>query len=400
MSGTNVPSDPVGRRMADIEQEIADCIGAIYEAATADSGWFEVGLKLSCLLDAPAVSLNTAAAISGYHNLLMPHDEEESRCLKHYEALNPYAAQAKTDYKNNRSIHIGTARIGDEIVPESIFISSEYYNDFANTHGRRYMIGGILGIDSVMPIAFFRPVGHHRFDTQDKRLLNILLPHFQRALEMRHRLGNERQLAQSREAALETLQSGIAIVDSELRVHFLNQAAQHFLNAADAPLATICSGPHGRGIYLTALSRREMEQLRQLVRNAASGGPGGAMRACGDGADPCALIISPLPQSLAPVSGGSGVVAGMALIFLQPLPAASTPPVGLLRNIFELSPAEAEVAAALSGGTNAEEVACERGVSLATVRSQIRSILAKSDCGNLRDFERIMAKFALITPTI
>lgn len=384
--------------MADIGQNLADCVGAIYESAVDDSRWCEVGLKLSRLFDAPTISLNIAAAGTGYRNLLMPHDEGQSLRLDYYQARNPYAAQAKADFKNNRSLHIGTARVGEEIVPEKVFLASEFYNDFARIDGRRYMIGGILGVDSVLPIALFRPSDHRRFDAEDSRLLNILLPHFQRALEMRARLGGERRLAQASEAALETLEAGIAIIDSEMRVHFLNGAARQFLNAADAPLATICSGPQGRGTYLTALSRREMEQLRRLVNIAAHGGPGGGMRASGDGADACALMVSPLPQSLAPAPGNSAVAEGMALIFLQPLRAAAAPPAEFLRDIFELSMAEAEVAAALSGGTNAEEVALQRGVSLATVRSQVRSILAKSESGNLRDFERIMAKFAIVKP--
>jgi hypothetical protein len=43
-------------------------------------------------------------------------------------------------------------------------------------------------------------------------------------------------------------------------------------------------------------------------------------------------------------------------------------------------------------------VAHQRKVSLATVRSQIRSILGKSATENLRDFERSMASLAVMTP--
>ena len=54
------------------------------------------------------------------------------------------------------------------------------------------------------------------------------------------------------------------------------------------------------------------------------------------------------------------------------------------------------MAVALSGGATAEDVARQRGLSLMTVRSQIRSILGKSEAENLRDFERSMATLAAL----
>ena len=70
----------------------------------------------------------------------------------------------------------------------------------------------------------------------------------------------------------------------------------------------------------------------------------------------------------------------------------------MLCEMFGLSLAEAEVAVALTGGASAEDVARGRGVPLMTVRSQIRSILGKSEAENLRDFERAMASLGAPVP--
>jgi DNA-binding CsgD family transcriptional regulator len=75
-----------------------------------------------------------------------------------------------------------------------------------------------------------------------------------------------------------------------------------------------------------------------------------------------------------------------------------SPSPGLLCDLFGLTKAEAEVAVALSDGGTAEDVARRRGVSLETVRSQIRSILGKSESDNLRDFARSMGSLGAITP--
>ncbi len=50
------------------------------------------------------------------------------------------------------------------------------------------------------------------------------------------------------------------------------------------------------------------------------------------------------------------------------------------------------------GGATAEQVARQRGVSLMTVRVQIRSILGKSACENLRELEHQMATLAAHVP--
>ena len=53
---------------------------------------------------------------------------------------------------------------------------------------------------------------------------------------------------------------------------------------------------------------------------------------------------------------------------------------------------------ALAGGATAQEVADQRGVSLVTIRSQVRTILEKSDSENLRDLERSMATLGALAP--
>lgn len=62
-----------------------------------------------------------------------------------------------------------------------------------------------------------------------------------------------------------------------------------------------------------------------------------------------------------------------------------------LSDLYGLTHAEADVAGALSGGITAEEVARARQVSLDTIRTQVRTVLRKTNAANLRDLERIVA---------
>ncbi len=89
----------------------------------------------------------------------------------------------------------------------------------------------------------------------------------------------------------------------------------------------------------------------------------------------------------------AGGTQNRALILLReiaPSPAAA-PRVELLRNLFGLTRAEAEVARALSGGATKRAVAAARGLREVTVRTQVRAILEKTGAANLRDLERMLA---------
>ena len=104
-------------------------------------------------------------------------------------------------------------------------------------------------------------------------------------------------------------------------------------------------------------------------------------------------LVSPLPCRLADGSGGlSGRVPGRALILLRDLCDASrAPDPDLLRRLFGLTRAEAEVACALYGGATKSAVAAMRGSRESTIRSQVDAILLKTGTANLRDLERLLA---------
>ena len=57
------------------------------------------------------------------------------------------------------------------------------------------------------------------------------------------------------------------------------------------------------------------------------------------------------------------------------------------------------MALALVAGRSAEEIAAERRVSVPTVRTQIRQILAKTGALHLRDLVRLLAGLATVRST-
>lgn len=94
--------------MAETEQKLADCVGAIYEAVTGTQSWQPVDSQLGEIMDAQSVLLNLVAE-NGNVDSLMPIGEADAVYASYYHRIDPYVARARADYTDNRNFHIGRA---------------------------------------------------------------------------------------------------------------------------------------------------------------------------------------------------------------------------------------------------------------------------------------------------
>lgn len=64
----------------------------------------------------------------------------------------------------------------------------------------------------------------------------------------------------------------------------------------------------------------------------------------------------------------------------------------LLDGLFNLSPAEARLVAELATGMTPRDITMARGVSMATLRSQVRSVIAKTGVSRMSDLSQLLAQ--------
>ncbi len=381
--------------MADEERDLVDCVGAVYEAATGNERWLDVGVRLRRLFDAQSAVFRVEEEGRGSRDLLSPPTAAEALYGAYFHRVDPYRIQARRDFATDRLHHIGMAKLGPELVPQHQYLRSEYYADFARKVGRHHMIGGMIGVRAPTPLALYRDREAEAFDGGDLRRLEILLPHLQRAVELQVRLGRQAEDGLNSRAAADAVSAGLVLVDAGLGVRFANAAATALLGRPKAPAVLAHAGPRlDGGTYLSPRCREDAARLRRLVGSVTAGGAGGSFRLRadefqGDPAPSVVVMVAPAPARLA-LEAGAGVEP-LILIVLRDMARHPAPPPEMLCDIFGLSPAEAEVAVALMGGVSAEQVAEHRAVALGTVRSQVRAILEKSGAANLRDLERSLA---------
>jgi DNA-binding CsgD family transcriptional regulator len=370
----------------------------IYDAAVGGTPWDSVGHGLAALVHARSASLMAGDVARGAVELLSHANIPE-------EAVAAYGTRYRhVDLWTARAARHATgpeARIytSGHLVPEEEFLRSEFWNEFGRRYGLRYVLGTVLplGAAGAMPVGLHRPAGAPPFAEEEKRLLEAVLPHLRRALQLRHRLAAAEARAPGPEpglAALDGLSTGIVVLDAELGVTLANFAAEALAKRSAGFRFSQTRSAAGRRTGFEPLRREERDGLLALVAGAAiRGEAGGAMRlSAGPGKPPVAVLVTPLPARLAgPSLTLAGRVPGRALVMLRELGEAAAPRIGVLRDLFGLTAAEAEVARALAGGATKSSVALARGIAETTVRTQVRAVLTKTGAANLRDLERLLA---------
>lgn len=261
-------------------------------------------------------------------------------------------------------------------MPDTSVRQTEFYTDFLRRYDTVRMVGTpkiALAPDFSLEIGVHRGPGSREFSDREVGRLQSLTPYLQRALQLRRRLGVGDHLGIER-AVLETLGFGCVICDGNGRVLLANEAARALEGAGRIVLA---ASRQDLGAPDAAQSRK----LAALIAESAAGGSGGALVLTA--AARLFALVTPLPRRLEDRPGH-------VLVTLRS--EASGPPFDAdkLRMLFGLTPAEARLALALAAGRSLAEFGAELRVTENTLRTQIASVLRKTDTANQRELVRIL----------
>ena len=111
------------------------------------------------------------------------------------------------------------------------------------------------------------------------------------------------------------------------------------------------------------------------------------------GKDGTAALVAhtvPMRRSAHDIFGSS-----YALLILTPVTYRRSPPVELLRSLFDLTPSEARVARGLATGDTLDGIAASGNVSRNTVRSQLQQVLEKMGCSRQAEVAALLSNVAL-----
>jgi DNA-binding CsgD family transcriptional regulator len=255
---------------------------------------------------------------------------------------------------------------------DSRFIARDpFFQEIMRPLGIRWVAGSRLWEDAraTACLAFQKPIDGAPFSDLERTRLTALTPHLRRMSRLHERLAGEGARASYGLEALNRLSIGIAVLSADARVLFANAAAEQvvrqrsvFDHAAADRIALRNSG-----------CRRE---FAQAIRHAVELKESASLTLVDEHGMPVARAMAlPLPAAS---SWNANWQRPLAMLVIQP---ARTPEVSAqtLRALFDLSAAESRLANALLAGRTTRSYAEERGLSIETVRSQLKSMLAKTD---------------------
>jgi DNA-binding CsgD family transcriptional regulator/PAS domain-containing protein len=240
-------------------------------------------------------------------------------------------------------------------------------------------------IGKLVGIAIYRRAGSRPFDENDLALGNLLVPHLERGYAIYSRLGNVRRARIALAEILDRLPTGVIVFDARNSPVIVNRAARRILEMRDG--FTI---ERGR----PRLANRSEDGVFQTLLSKACEATLEGRRAVGDVMQvsrPSArrsfpVMVAPLLD--APPGSTAGEAVSVAFISNPDTGPVTTTEV--LEQLYSLTRAEAELVRMLSEGRSLEQVAAARGVTMNTVRSQLKQVFSKTDTKRQGELVRLV----------
>lgn len=255
--------------------------------------------------------------------------------------------------------------------------SSPFYRDYLIPHGGRYLASTKL-IDDARSFVHFgtvRGVGQPPLDDAEIACLARICQHLWHAYTIHRGLAARPLGIRLGVELLDRLAQPVALLGQDRELRYLNPACERlFAEFGERPVP-------GRPLPLFGRGEPALldDVLADLLRPRQPAAPPGRVRRVLRLAPPDGQPLLAIGSVLEPaaVMSAFGEEPLALLMFHRPGRARHIDPV-VVAEAFGLTPAEARVAVLLANGLNAEQIAAERNASLLTVRTQIRSILAKT----------------------
>jgi DNA-binding CsgD family transcriptional regulator len=363
-------------------------IAGFYEAAADPAQWQPTWSAVCRAFEAPAGLL--------YHQAdrqTPPRILASAACegpgLRMYAPLVPVPETGADAPGFDIDMHFRTI-LGQEMATPQLFDRADPCGNFCRPFGggAYHVLGASVPLDGAARagIGLHRPIDAPAFDEEDRAALDSVTRHLAAALRLAGALQAERQAAIVRGAALDGLRHGAVITDPAGVVQFANGAAMRLAEEGGLVLGL-------PGSVLSCEKPAEAVRLADLIREASRGESGGCARITRGGRrSMLAAVVSPLTVDVAASASVAPCAARLlALVSLRDLGDTCDAAQTYLMELFGLTAAEAAILPQLLAGDSASLIAQSRGVQVATIRTQVSRVLAKTGAANLRALASMVA---------
>lgn len=345
-------------------------VDALYEGALDEEVWARAMRDI-------------AALVGGQGTLLLSMDPGSGAILR--DETHGYSAQFMSDFRAHWAVHDIRVRAGRNvpvdvpvaeymILPRREWERSVVFNEFLKENDAGWFLAAWLHKrpGRFTTISIQGAADRGPFATDGVELIQPLLPHVRRALEIRDRMESLGVQASALRGLFEGTGVAAIMLDAQHRV------LDSIGGAADLLETTV--GVRIRTARLQLAGRSGENLSRQLASDLRDGElhDGRVILERGEGRLPLSGMILPLPHG---APDGLPVAARWILLVFDP-EHALMPAAPLVAEDLGLSPREAEVASLLAAGLALPAIAARLGTRLETVRTQLKRSLEKAGCAS------------------
>jgi DNA-binding CsgD family transcriptional regulator/PAS domain-containing protein len=367
------------------ERDLHDLIGMVYDGSTDPRGWGDFLARLAHLAGATraAIVFNDSQCRGHGFSAQFGMDPEIQRLyLDHYASVDVWFR-----YKP-ANCNIGSVVTSQMLCPDTVLDRSEFYNDYLRRLEIFNQCGAVICQQSSATgvISMYRSRKAQPFGETQLRILRLLLPHLQRAMQLHDKFSALRDRNEMLGSALDRTPAAIVFVDARGQVILANRSAARLIDARDGLLL----GRDG----LRGATPHESAQLQKLIQGAALTGngkglsPGGVMHLSRK------APRAPLSVLVAPAHSENQLASPQrtaAVIFISDPEQRVEPNREILRRLYRLTPTEAKLAVLLLHGSSLKEAADIHQVAMSTARSQLKSIFRKTEVSSQSQLVRLLS---------
>lgn len=366
-------------------ENLLKLVDLIYAAAGDPQVWPKVIEGIAAVVHGSAGTIHhqdTGSRESNVSTLWNISPEVIPPYTAYYGAVNPFMTTRP------QLIKTGAVNTAEMLCPTGVYAESEYYRDYLRYFDVFDLIAATLRSEGANSsnLTIFRPPNAHPFGEGERQFLLILAPHLQRAFQFHTRIQGVERRGDAASEALDHLPHCMILLDGKGRVVLANRAA----TALFATEKTLKLTPRG----LTAAVPSENGQLHALIQGAIATGSGKGLNAGGAMAisregfrRPLQILVTPLRTKAIYLEKDVPVVA---IFITDPESKALADPV-VFAQFYGLTRAEARLAEMLAAGESLVDAADKLGVAQSTVRSQLKTIFAKTSTNRQSDLVRLMS---------
>jgi hypothetical protein len=279
----------------------------------------------------------------------------------------------------------GTASTTDRLFPVEVIREGVFVNEFYRPIGLAETMAGLLRYDGKRfeMLALHRGDDRAEFGEDEIATIERLLPHVERALQLRRVFQGQARRIAGFEAAMDRLSSAIVVLDETGAAIFTNASAQAIGRRGDG----LTFDRAGRPIAAEAIARRRIETL---VADVLSGGAGGvvAVRRPRAGSRPYAVLVAPAPV----VEGAGRGANGGAVIVIQDPESALMSSVEIVQEALGLPNGAARLVVALAGEDDLRSYAERAGITIHTARFHLATALERTGTHTQMELVRLAVR--------